>query len=772
MVRLDKEWEKHKAKEMNEIPRQLQRENIRFIRLNKNSKKPKDVAWNKINSNTQYKFNNKILLDWLNENGNYGVICGSGLIVIDVDDDGEELEKYIEENLPKTFTVKSWSKENYKKHYYFWNSNISLTNLDMKENDKLLHYGEIRAKNINNNTLTQVVGPGCHIFDKEKRDKGKHYEGDYYVIRDLNIVSINDKQLDDLKKKFLSKEIIKSEKIKRDVIKFDDDNIENNLNIINLIDISKLKQHTSGCYMGSHPIHGSTSGTNFYVDIKNNRWNCFHPNHGGGGIVSWIAVKEGLIDCKDAGKLNKETYKKVVQLAKIKYGYKPPKYGTIEVNTNDSVSNGENKDKSSEEETKDYEHDDSLYRKIARQMHNKTPYWYDEAGLWWLWNNNDNSWDITDETQILITLDRQFRIFTEDSKTKGRILSALKKYGRSHKPKDMKKTWIQFNDKIVDIETMETFDASSEYFVVNRIPWSIGESCDTPTMDKLFEQWVGKKYIRTLYEVLAFSCLSYLPFQRFICLKGGGSNGKTQYFKVNNKFVGLKNASTTSLKKLLRNNFAATTLYKKLLTIVGEVSSINIKETDFLKNITDGGFVNIEFKGKNSFEEPIYSTILLSGNEIPTSSDNTDGWVRRWLIIEFPNQFKETGKEIYETIPDEEYNNLARKVPTILNEMFKQNGFTNEGTIQDRRNNYLEKSSTLANFIDGEIEDDSSSKLILTDFYNAYQRYCNNNDLKIESRTNVNKVLKSFGYDIEKINVKNEIGNYTTKKYVIGLKWI
>jgi hypothetical protein len=311
-----------------EIPEKLKREDIRFIRIIKNTKKPMDPNWNGIDSNTQYKFNDKILQDWLQENNNYGIICGNNnLIVIDVDENGQELHDYIEQNLPKTFTVKTWSPKEYKKHYYYWNPNYKLMNLDViDKNNNIIHYGEIRGVNVTKNNYTQVVGPGSHIINSEK-----NIEGDYQVIRDLNIVNINDNELDEMCKRFATKAILHADKIKRETIKFDDYNIESTLNLINLIDISKLNEKNNGCYMGSHPIHGSTTGTNFYVDTINNIWCCFRHMSCGGGIASWIAVKEGLIDCSQTNKkLDKEIYKKVIQIAKIKYNFNPPIFNTNE----------------------------------------------------------------------------------------------------------------------------------------------------------------------------------------------------------------------------------------------------------------------------------------------------------------------------------------------------------------------------------------------------------------------------------------------------------
>lgn len=68
-----------------------------------------------------------------------------------------------------------------------------------------------------------------------------------------------------------------------------------------LVDLSKLKERGNNEYQGSHPLHGSTTGNNFSVNVKKNVWHCFRCNSGGGGLT-WIAVKHGVIECNEAHK--------------------------------------------------------------------------------------------------------------------------------------------------------------------------------------------------------------------------------------------------------------------------------------------------------------------------------------------------------------------------------------------------------------------------------------------------------------------------------------
>jgi len=70
-----------------------------------------------------------------------------------------------------------------------------------------------------------------------------------------------------------------------------------------------------------------------------------------------------------------------------------------------------------------------------------------------------------------------------------------------------------------------------------------------------------------------------------------------------------------------------------------------------------------------------YAKILIATNNLPTTTDKTIGFYRRWLIIDFPNQFSEK-KDILADIPNEEYNSLALKCVGILKDLLMKRAFS------------------------------------------------------------------------------------------------
>lgn len=109
--------------------------------------------------------------------GNYGVVCGKGIIEIDLDE--PKMQKRFKDNVD-TFTVKSGGSIG--KHYYCM-SNVTENGVILAPPDKdgkRENWGNIQAKN------KYVVGPGCN-----------HYTGGTYeIIKDAPFAWVSKEELE------------------------------------------------------------------------------------------------------------------------------------------------------------------------------------------------------------------------------------------------------------------------------------------------------------------------------------------------------------------------------------------------------------------------------------------------------------------------------------------------------------------------------------------------------------------------------------------------
>lgn len=386
---------------------------------------------------------------------------------------------------------------------------------------------------------------------------------------------------------------------------------------------------------------------------------------------------------------------------------------------------------------------------LAKKIWEVQSYFYDEAKMWWLWDKNKRRWVIVDETSILIMVKNSSNANTISSKDKNEIIEAMKQYGREMKPIEIKKTWIQFKDTIVDIQTGDEFTATPEYFVTNPIPWGLHKSrfVNTPKMDEIFGQWVGEENIKTLYQILAYCLLPDYPLNRIFCFIGSGMNGKSKFLELLRKFIGVENVCSTELDTLLQSRFEITRLYKKLVCQMGETNFNEMNKTSILKKLSGGDLIGFEHKNKDLIEDMNYAKILIATNNLPSTTDKTIGFYRRWLIVDFPNQFSEK-KDILSEIPKEEYEILTVKCLSLLKDLLDERQFHNEGSVEDRIKRYEEKSNPLDKFI-AEFYDVSNPNDFVTkhSFLIGLNEWLKNNKFREMGDKTIKRIMIEKGFE-------------------------
>ncbi len=402
---------------------------------------------------------------------------------------------------------------------------------------------------------------------------------------------------------------------------------------------------------------------------------------------------------------------------------------------------------------------------LAEQLLETQPLYYDSSKIWWMWNKEFLKWGIIDETDILNLVGELSFANTINSKEKNEILESLKQKGRLNIPKPIKKTWIQFKDTIIDYKTGEEFKATPEYFVTNPIPWILNKNkfVETPIMDRIFEEWVGKDYVQTLYEIIAYSLISDYPLHRLFCFIGEGMNGKSCFLRLLKKFIGEENVTATELDLLLTSRFEITKLHKKLVCIMGETNFTEMSKTSVIKKLTGQDMIGFEYKNKTPFDGTNYAKIIIATNNLPATTDKTVGFYRRWCIIDFPNKFSEQ-KDILDDIPEEEYEILTIKSLNLLKDLLEQRKFHNEGSIEDREKRYEDRSNPFDKFWNENVIEDSNSQISKKKFREKLESWCRENRFRLLSDVTIAKHMKDKGIETIRLTMEWIDVGYNQKK--------
>jgi len=723
-----------------EIPLRLQDGDFSFCKvrykgMQYKKKNPKTGEWEEALANGKegfptgwngpekaYRYDDEELLDWIGQGHPYGVVLRDNQLVIDIDQSWVEktiLESLKEKGLGQTFMVRTGSG---KPHIYFYsNGNEEYQAKDSHGNVLV----EIRGRH-KNGSSQMVLGPGS-----------PHPDGGFYTVeKDTDIAFADYNTLLEIvksveyrierKKKPESKSQTKKNKSGNPLVDKVNDTVMLPM-VLDHYDIQVTKPGRAFC-----PVHGGKSGTS--LSFTDEKAHCFHCHGESEGWNIWSMVKE-IEGCN-----SKEALRILCEIGGIE-GYKKDWTPTSE------------------------------WRQLANDFHERQPYFYDSSNMWWLWNKQTYRWEIKDQVDVLNAFDKHFVKATEETKVRSELMEALRKVGRQNKPKDASETWVQFHDTIVDVYKPESQrEASPEFFHTNTLSWTLGKSEDTPTIDRLLSEWViggnqGGSFVQTLLEIIAFCLLPSYPIQRLFVLIGSGCNGKSTFLRLLARFLGKENYTATDLARLMSGRFESAKLYRKLLCVIGEIGRTTLKQTSFLKALTGNDPVPFEFKNRTPFEAVSYAKIVIAANRLPETVDRSDGFYRRWLIVDFPNRFPE-GKDIISDIPDWEFENLANKSIRILRELLERGSFTNEGTIEHRKERYEEKSSSLDKFIEEFCEESNGDFIPVKNFYELYSSYLQENGAMPVTKISMGRAMTARGMKSEKYS-----DGADAFRVYRGLKW-
>jgi putative DNA primase/helicase len=403
------------------------------------------------------------------------------------------------------------------------------------------------------------------------------------------------------------------------------------------------------------------------------------------------------------------------------------------------------------------------YLKMVDDFLKENPIHYDKNKMYWSWNWSERIYESVDDTEIMNDLTRTRNIEINEFGEKNRFLEVIRQHGRRSVFKDLPLNFIQFKDFVVDIETNERFLATPEYFYVNPIPHNLGSCGDTPTIDKFFSQWVDERHIETLYEILAYMMYKRYPIERWFFLLGIGSNGKGKFIELISKYFNKNNVVSTRLDILATSRFETARLYKKSVAVISEANKGKLNNVALLKSLT-GDEIPAERKGIDGFNFINYAKVLIASNTLPETTDESDGFYRRTLLINFPNQFKDTGYDILDEISEEEYEKLGYKLIEILKKLLKSGKFTNEGSIEHKRERFGYVKNPVKNFIKKYYDQNHNESVVLvSDFINSFTEWRSRMSIHDLEEVNIMKTIKSMGFKTELSNGENSIIGLSNK---------
>jgi len=671
------------------LPAQLKKKGYKFCKVRERSKIPYEKEWQNKNN---YEHTTTDFQKHLSSNGNYGVIGGYNNLLI-IDQDSKEVQEEINQ-LPETFTVQTGSGGH---HYYYLIDDPKSWKITDENKNTLIDF---------QGTGKQVIGPGS-----------KHPNGhEYKVVVDKPINTIKRSYLLEVFNKYL--QVDNYAKKRSHEYGFDRlrDEIKRSYYISDVLSEFGIKA-PRGRGNTKCPKHSSKNGKCLSYDDDKGMFYCFHCDWS--GDVFTLYQEKNNLGFSEA----KKTLAKNLGIGKSIVS-----------------SSGENNSL----KVQDYINNVNVFYKL-------NPFFYDKAGLFWVWDAVNTYWNVVDNIDMMNLIDSKLGLDggTVTTSIKNNYLETLKRFGRSKVPLDAPVTWIQFKNGVYDIDTKEMFEPTPKYFLTNIIPWDVDKGKDCPTIDACLKDWVGEENVPLLKEIIAFCMVPKYFLNRIFCFLGSGRNGKSTFMELIRALIGANNCCSTDLDDLTNNRFEGAKMYKKLVCMMGETNFNTMSKTSKIKKLSGGDLISYEIKNKTPFDGVNYAKLLISTNSLPQTTDKTEGFYRRWILIDFPNKFSEK-KDILATIPPEEYSALCGQCIEIAHDLWKNRAFTKEGSLEEREKKYEDYSNPLQKFIKLYFVNNPDGFVFAYEFRELFQGYCKKNGIRTWNNTEIGNWMKAEGYEKKK----------------------
>lgn len=671
------------------IPQQLN--GWKFIRLGTRSKVPMDINWT---TTATYGSADSELLRHIKAGGNYGVLGSEDHVIVDADT--PEVQRAVEERLPSTFAVRT---PGHQGRDYFYLCKLKKP-FRLRNKDKV-NVGDVQALG------KQVVGPNC------VHPNGKTYE----IVNDRPPNWIAPDDLKRALKEFIVKDppVEKFAASEREA--FQGEGIGVSMKITDIHPTEGMRRRGDE-YEGPHPVHGSAgAGHNFSMNPNKNVWVC-RRHDTGGGPLSLLAVKEGIIKCEDAtkGVLRGAEFEQVLKLAREK--------GFIA---------GKEKEKITDKLITDAIMDKHLfYCDIV-----------DENQILYLFTGNH--WSNAAAESII--LNELSDIFKDEERRRGmsleRTVNFIRGQAMNRKVEPKPPELIPFKNGMYNIETGELKVHDPKYFYVNLIPHDYAPNARCPKWMKWLAEVLKLEDIQFLQEWVGYNIYEGYPEACFVILIGVGQNAKSCFNVLFKKLVGEKNVTEISLADLAYGDFAPAQLEHKLANISDDIGSTIIKNTSRLKRASAGSGMTVGKKFQRDHDITPYAKLTYSCNEPPEIQETSEAIRLRLKVIEFPYIFVKNpvGDQKQARDRKEVDGELESEIPGIINwaleglKRFLNNNSTFSGTrsTEETWKLYQRKSRPVFSFMEEciKITDDETEKITIEEMYAALKEWLKRNGIKL-----------------------------------------
>ena len=288
-----------------------------------------------------------------------------------------------------------------------------------------------------------------------------------------------------------------------------------------------------------------------------------------------------------------------------------------------------------------------------------------------------------------------------------------------------------------------------EYRFLASLSTEYDPNADCPRFMQFLDEVVTTETARMkLQEYAGYTLMHWgLPYHKALFLVGPTASGKSTFLDTLRAMHGERTVSSLAPQQMTQR-FGGADLYGKWLNVRNDIPAAMIKRTGTFKEIVAGDRIKAEEKFKDPFHFSPTAKHLFSANQLPETETDDEAFYRRILLVPFPTSIPRDERDTH--LDDK----LQQELPGVLNwalegvnRLTTQGRFTGDRTPGETQNTWEKWGKSIDRFRRVGLTDSVDQSVPKSRVYQAYVRFCQNENIPAETQHAMTRKLKTEGIE-------------------------
>lgn len=329
--------------------------------------------------------------------------------------------------------------------------------------------------------------------------------------------------------------------------------------------------------------------------------------------------------------------------------------------------------------------------------------------------------------KVLRTIMHEGRWNSWKSPYEAEVVKVLQREAITVEEMNTNRNYINVRNGMLSLTTFTLHPHSPEFLSTVQIPIEYNPNATAPHFMSFMKDITidDSQLINVHQELVGYWLTVETKAEKAVYYYGGGANGKSVMASIVTALVGEDNVSSVPLSEFSQT-FGMENLIGKSLNIAAEneMGGKALKTENF-KAIVSGDNITINIKYRPAISYRPYCRLVFLVNNLPDSSDVTEGYFRKIIIVPFPRTFKKEERNV------ELKNELLKELPGILNwaiqglKRLRSNNyqFSECKAIKETESAYHDEQNPVREFFHSHVVQVDGSRTKQSDFYNMYSQW-------------------------------------------------